>query len=72
MPVGSYRSPFVFTGTLDKVVVELAPEADDDPEARLLWATCGGVRVASAYVPNGRSLDDDHYAYKLAWLAKQS
>jgi exodeoxyribonuclease-3 len=43
---------------------------DDDPQARLLWATCGGLRVASAYVPNGRSLDDDHYRYKLAWLAK--
>ena len=43
---------------------------DDDPEARLLWATCGGVRVASVYVPNGRSLDDDHYQYKLAWLAR--
>ncbi len=42
---------------------------DDDPEARLLWATCGGVRIASAYVPNGRSLDDDHYRYKLSWLA---
>lgn len=43
---------------------------DDDPQARLLWATCGGIRIASAYVPNGRSLDDDHYQYKLAWLAK--
>ena len=43
---------------------------DDDPQARLVWATCGGVRVASAYVPNGRSLDDDHYTYKLAWLSK--
>lgn len=43
---------------------------DDDPEARLLWATCGGVRIASAYVPNGRSLDHDHYQYKLGWLAK--
>ena len=41
---------------------------EDDPQARLLWATCGGVRVASAYVPNGRSLDDDHYTYKLRWL----
>jgi exodeoxyribonuclease-3 len=43
---------------------------DDDPEARLVWATCGGIRVASAYVPNGRSLDHEHYTYKLAWLAK--
>ena len=23
----------------------------------------------SVYVPNGRSLDDEHYTYKLAWLA---
>lgn len=41
-----------------------------DPEARLLWATCGGIRVASAYVPNGRALDEDHYQYKLRWLAR--
>lgn len=41
---------------------------DDDPEARLLWATCGGIRVASAYVPNGRALDHEHYQYKLAWM----
>lgn len=41
---------------------------EPDPEARLLWATCGGVRVASCYVPNGRSLDHEHYRYKLRWL----
>ena len=33
-------------------------------------ATCGGVRVASVYVPNGRSLDSEHYAAKLEWLAR--
>ena len=38
-------------------------------EARALGATCGGVRVWSLYVPNGRALDDPHYAYKLDWLA---
>ncbi len=26
------------------------------------------MRVSSVYVPNGRSLDDDHYTYKLSWL----
>jgi exodeoxyribonuclease-3 len=40
-----------------------------DPEARAIGATCGGVRVWSVYVPNGRTIDDPHYAYKLAWLA---
>jgi exodeoxyribonuclease III len=39
-----------------------------DQEARALAATCGGVRVYSVYVPNGREPGSDHYAYKLAWL----
>ncbi|MDA0565453.1 exodeoxyribonuclease III [Streptomonospora sp. S1-112] len=38
------------------------------PEARALGATCGGVRVWSLYIPNGREIDDPHYAYKLRWL----
>ena len=42
--------------------------AAPDPDARIAWATCGGVRVASCYVPNGRALDHEHYRYKLAWL----
>ena len=39
------------------------------PEARAVSATCGGIRVVSVYVPNGREPDSDHYHYKLAWLA---
>ncbi len=42
---------------------------DPDAEARALGATCGGVRVWSLYVPNGRTLTDPHYEYKLRWLA---
>lgn len=38
-------------------------------ESRAIGATCGGVRVWSLYVPNGRKPDDPHYAYKLQWLA---
>ena len=44
-------------------------EGSSEPEARLIWATCGGVRVASAYVPNGRELGHPHYHYKLRWLS---
>jgi exodeoxyribonuclease III len=39
------------------------------PEARVVTATCGGIRVYSVYVPNGRQPDSGHYRYKLAWLA---
>ncbi|MCW2740472.1 MAG: xthA [Blastococcus sp.] len=42
---------------------------DPAPEARALGATCGGVRVWSLYVPNGRTLADPHLQYKLDWLA---
>jgi exodeoxyribonuclease-3 len=38
-------------------------------EARAVSATCGGVRIHSIYVPNGREPDSEHYHYKLAWLA---
>jgi exodeoxyribonuclease III len=37
-------------------------------EARALGATCGGVRVWSLYVPNGRKPGDPHMDYKLVWL----
>ncbi len=38
-------------------------------EARAVSATCGGIRMHSVYVPNGREPDSEHYMYKLAWLA---
>jgi exodeoxyribonuclease-3 len=39
-------------------------------EARLVAATCGGTRVLSVYVPNGREVGSDHYDRKLEWLAR--
>jgi exodeoxyribonuclease III len=39
-----------------------------DAEARAVSAICGGIRVHSVYVPNGREPDSEHYRYKLAWL----
>ncbi|HEY3981458.1 MAG TPA: exodeoxyribonuclease III [Streptosporangiaceae bacterium] len=43
------------------------PDAETH-EARTIAATCGPVRLRSVYVPNGRTPDDPHYAYKLRWL----
>jgi exodeoxyribonuclease-3 len=55
---------------LDDVVVDL-PGAPGfpRPEARAVSATCGGIRVVSVYVPNGRLPGSEHYQYKLDWLA---
>jgi exodeoxyribonuclease-3 len=54
---------------LEEVTVGI-PGAPGFPhqEARALSARCGGIRVHSVYVPNGRIPDSDHYRYKLAWL----
>ncbi|HEY1358522.1 MAG TPA: exodeoxyribonuclease III [Thermoleophilaceae bacterium] len=55
---------------LEDVVAGLGDDAPGfpHPEARALAAVCGGIRVVSVYVPNGRTPDSDHYRYKLAWL----
>jgi exodeoxyribonuclease-3 len=55
---------------LEEVVTGI-PDGPGFPhqEARALSATCGGIRVHSVYVPNGRTPDSEHYRYKLAWLA---
>lgn len=54
---------------LSEVTTGLANEPGfPDPEARAVAATCAGIRVRSVYVPNGRTPDSPHYAYKLAWL----
>lgn len=42
----------------------------DDPQARLIAGTVDGVRVLSAYVPNGETVGSDKWAYKLDWLAR--
>jgi exodeoxyribonuclease-3 len=39
-------------------------------EPRLLTATCAGVAVWTAYVPNGRKREDPHWYYKLEWLER--
>jgi exodeoxyribonuclease-3 len=45
---------------------------DDTPlaEARMLAATCGGVRVVTVYAPNGRAVGTPFYQAKLAWYGR--
>jgi exodeoxyribonuclease-3 len=55
---------------VDDVVWGFAGTIDPDPDTRIITARCAGTLVSSVYVPNGRSLDSDHYQYKLAWMEK--
>jgi len=57
----------------DPLVPAPAFEAgDEEPlaEARMIAATCGGVRVVSVYAPNGRSVGSSFYQAKLAWFER--
>jgi len=38
-------------------------------DARVLAATCGGIRFITVYVPNGREVGTDFYERKLHWLS---
>lgn len=42
----------------------------EDIEARLVSATIGGVRVISAYIPNGKTTASDKYVRKIEWLGR--
>ncbi|MGD9798626.1 MAG: exodeoxyribonuclease III [Acidimicrobiia bacterium] len=55
---------------VEDVVDGFADGGAVDPEARLLTATCGGVRVATVYAPNGRELGHEQYVHKLAWFER--
>ena len=48
--------------------VETAIPWPDDDQSRGIAATIGGVWIVSLYVPNGRSVDNPAYRYKLQWL----
>ena len=48
-----------------------APEGDDPDlmdEPRLIAAQCGGVTIASVYVPNGREVASGYWRAKLRWM----
>lgn len=41
---------------------------EPDPEKRLIAATIGGVRVLSAYIPNGKSVESQSFGQKLRFF----
>ncbi|MFO8025765.1 exodeoxyribonuclease III [Thiohalophilus sp.] len=40
----------------------------EDPQRRVVAATCDNVRFINLYVPNGSEVGSDKYRYKLDWL----
>lgn len=42
----------------------------EDPAARFIGATTYGMRIYSAYIPNGQAVGSEKYAYKMLWLER--
>ncbi len=42
----------------------------EDPQARLISARVRGVKIYSAYFPNGGEVGSEKFAYKLAWMER--
>src|SRR6476659_3145905 len=45
-------------------------DEEDDPQARLIAATIGTVRVYSVYAPNGQAVGSPAYDYKMKWYER--
>jgi exodeoxyribonuclease III len=60
--VANFGEPLRKAATMDT--------GDDEPlaEARIVAATCGGLRVVSLYAPNGRVVGSPFYEAKLGWF----
>ncbi|CAB0817527.1 exonuclease [Corynebacterium diphtheriae] len=53
---------------IEDVLTSFGQPDYEEFEPRSIGAICGGVRVWSLYVPNGREIAHPHYDYKLRWL----
>jgi exodeoxyribonuclease-3 len=66
----TYNGVGVLARTMPEDVRIGMTDGGDDSEARLISARVGGVRVISAYIPNGKYVGSDTWPYKLEWLKR--
>lgn len=66
----TYNGVAILSKTAPEQVVSGFGDGGDDSQARLVGGTIEGARFYSVYVPNGRSVGSEAYAYKLEWLGR--
>lgn len=66
----TYNGVAILSRAAPTAVTRVLPGDPEDEQARFLALETGGVDVVCLYVPNGRSVDSEKYAYKRAWLAR--
>lgn len=66
----TYNGVAILSRTEPQQVVYGLRDGEEDPQARLVAATVGGVRVLSVYAPNGQQVGSEAYGYKLRWYGR--
>jgi len=68
----TYNGVAILSKTPADDVLRGFDDGGDDSQARLIAGTVKGVRCVCVYVPNGRTVGSEAYAYKLEWLGRLS
>jgi exodeoxyribonuclease-3 len=66
----SYNGVAIISKILPLDVRASLCDQEDDPQARVIAATIGPVRVYCIYAPNGQAVGSPAYEYKLRWFAR--
>ena len=66
----SYNGVAILSKTEARDVRASLCDEENDPQARVIAATIGRVRVYSIYAPNGQAVGSPAYDYKLKWYAR--
>ncbi|HMG04340.1 MAG TPA: exodeoxyribonuclease III [Chthoniobacterales bacterium] len=66
----SYNGVAILSRTPMQDVQPSLCDEEEDPQARVIAATVGTVRVYSIYAPNGQAVGSPAYEYKLKWYGR--
>ena len=66
----TYNGVAILAKTAIDDVVQGLSDGGDDSQARLIAGTIQDVRCVCVYVPNGKAVGTEAYAFKLEWLAR--
>lgn len=66
----SYNGVAILSRLPVEDLIERLPGEPEDPQARYVEGTVGGLRIASLYLPNGNPVGSEKYPYKLRWMER--
>ncbi|MDP9100294.1 MAG: exodeoxyribonuclease III [Verrucomicrobiota bacterium] len=66
----SYNGVAIISKTEPAEVRPALCDEEEDPQARVIAATIGGLRIYSIYAPNGQAVGSPAYDYKMKWYER--